>query len=76
MEDKIYFKPGQLVKLNKQLPNAPVMMVSKIEKIKVTATRDNLFLGVSCIWFSGNGELQEHRFNSKDISVVELVDVD
>jgi hypothetical protein len=67
MEDKIYFKPGQLVKLNKNLPNAPVMMVSKIEKLKLSATKDNLFLGVSCIWFDSSGRLHDHRFNSKDL---------
>jgi len=72
MEDnKVYFKPGQLVRLNKGLPNAPIMMVSKIEKLKVTSTRDNLFLGVSCIWFSNDGRLQEHRFNSKDLEQVD-----
>jgi len=71
MDEKIYFKPGQLVKLNKDLPNAPTMMVSKIEKLKITATRDNLFLGVSCIWFSDDGKLQEHRFNSKDLKQLE-----
>lgn len=71
MEEKVYFKPGQLVKLNKELPNAPIMMVSKIEKLKITVTRDNLFLGVSCIWFHDDGKLQEHRFNSKDLEIVE-----
>jgi len=71
MEDKVYFKPGQLVKLNKELPNAPKMMVSKIEKLKVMATRDNLFLGVSCIWFANDGKLQEHRFNSKDLEQID-----
>ncbi len=65
--EKVYFKPGQLVKLNKELPNAPVMMVSKIEKVKLTHTSDTLFLGVSCIWFTATGELKEHRFNSKDL---------
>jgi len=71
MEDeKVYFKPGQLVRLNKGLPNAPVMMVNKIEKLKVMATRDNLFLGVSCIWFSDDNKLQEYRFNSKDLEQI------
>lgn len=32
MEDKIYFMPGDLVKLNKDLPNAPVMMVVRKEQ--------------------------------------------
>jgi hypothetical protein len=68
MEDKVYFKPGQLVKLNKKLPNAPIMMVSKIEKIKISATQANLFLGVSCVWFADDGKLQEHNFNSKDLA--------
>ena len=71
MEEKVYFKPGQLVRLNKGLPNAPKMMVSKIEKLKVSVTKDNLFLGVSCIWFSNDGKLQEHRFNSKDLEQIE-----
>lgn len=71
MEEKVYFKPGQLVKLNKDLPNARVMMVSKIEKIKISINKDNLFLGVSCIWFHDDGELQEHRFNSKDLEQLE-----
>ncbi|MCK5788527.1 MAG: hypothetical protein KAH32_05990 [Chlamydiia bacterium] len=74
MEEKVYFRPGQLVKLNKKLPNAPLMMVSKIEKFRVTAKSDNLFLGVNCIWFSSDGKLQEHRFNSKDIEQIENQD--
>lgn len=73
MEDKVYFKPGQVVTLNKKIPNAPTkMMVNKIEKLKVVATRDNLFLGVSCIWFSSDNKLQEYRFNSKDLEQVEI----
>ncbi|MCK5788254.1 MAG: hypothetical protein KAH32_04620 [Chlamydiia bacterium] len=70
MEEKIYFKPGQLVRLNKELPNAPTMMVNKIEKKKLVPTKDNLFLGISCIWFHEDGKLQEYRFNSKDLNQV------
>jgi len=70
-EDKVYFKPGMLVKLNKGLPNAPTMMVNKVEKIRVSVSKDNLFLGLSCIWFSDDGKLQEYRFNSKDLEQIE-----
>jgi len=69
--EKVYFKPGQIVELNKKLPNAPVMMVSEIKKLQISKNSDNLFLGISCIWFSEDGKLQEHRFNSKDLSVIE-----
>jgi hypothetical protein len=69
-DEKVYFKPGQLVTLNKKLANTPIMMVSKIEKIKLSATKDNLFLGISCIWFSDDTKLQEYRFNSKDLKQV------
>lgn len=68
--EKTYFKPGQLVKLNKELPGAPIMMVSKIQKLRITASKDNLFLGVNCIWFSADGKLQEFTFNSKDLEQI------
>ena len=62
-DDKIYFKPGDLVK--SKLPNSPVMLVLRKE---TTLFKDNQSLkGIKCRWFTNDGLLQEAVFNTKDI---------
>lgn len=62
-DDKIYFKPGDLVK--SKLPNSPVMLVLRKE---TTLLKDNQPLkGIKCRWFTNEGLLQEAVFNTKDL---------
>lgn len=68
MDDKIFFKPGDLVTLRQDIPNKPIMMVVRIEKSVVRGIdgSDNL-KGIRCRWFTSNGEVQEEVFNTKDL---------
>ena len=66
-DDKIYFKPGDLVK--SKLPNSPVMLVLRKE---TTLFKDSQSLkGIRCRWFTDSGLLQEAVFCTKDLIKVE-----
>ena len=67
IDDKIYFRPGDLVK--SKLPNSPVMLVLRKE---TTLFKDNQSLkGIKCRWFTDSVELQESVFNTKDLIKIE-----
>lgn len=68
-ENKIYFMPGDIVKLRQQIPNAPTMIVVK-KKSYIFKNKDNeesLLKGILCRWFTSEGQLQEAIFNTKDL---------
>lgn len=70
MRDKIFFFPGDVVTIRQDIANKPTMLVvKKVTKSIRTETlkRDDLFQGILCRWFSGNQELQEGIFNTKDL---------
>lgn len=71
MEEKTFFSPGQLVKLKQNLPNAPIMMVYRIERsiMRNTNGRD-ILKGCRCRWFTADGIMQEALFNTKDLRLV------
>lgn len=73
MEEKVFFTPGDVVTLKQDLPNKPIMMVKSVDK---TSFRDDktsfkeskpVLFGITCIWFTTTGEIQEKRFNTKDL---------
>lgn len=70
-EEKIYFNPGDVVTLRQNIPNKPVMLVVKKETsiFKNSDNKDTL-KGIRCIWFTINGEKQEHIFNTKDLIII------
>lgn len=68
-ENKIYFMPGDVVKLRQKLPNSPTMLVVK-KKTYIFKNKDNeepALKGILCRWFTDNGQLQEAVFNTKDL---------
>ncbi len=66
--DKTFFKEGDLVILDKELPNKPIMMVEKIEKTQIPNDEGvKILFGIRCIWFDKNWMIQWHRFNFKDL---------
>lgn len=68
MEENIYFNPGDLVQLSKDLPNKPVMMVVRKEtSLFKHKTEKPILKGIRCRWFTTTGQLQEAIFNTKDI---------
>lgn len=74
MDDKVYFLPGDLVTLNKGVPNKPTMIVVKKETSRITSidqdSKDQ-FQGIRCRWFSVDQKLQEAVFNTKDLIKIE-----
>ena len=67
-DDKIYFMPGDLVELKKDIPNKPVMIVVKKETNIFKNQSDAPSLkGIKCRWFTTDGLLQEAIWNTKDI---------
>lgn len=70
-DDKIYFVPGNLVKLKHNLPNSPVMMVMRVERnFMNTQSPNGLLRGIKVRWFTDNGFLQEATFSTKDLVLV------
>lgn len=71
IEEKIYFNPGDLVKVrHEKLENVPVMYV--LEKItRNIATKEgsneNVFVGIRCRYFDKNQVLREAIFSTKDL---------
>lgn len=72
LENKIYFTPGMMVTLKKDIPNKPVMLVVRKEtSIFKHADKDNILKGIRCMWFNTNGDLHEYVFNTKDLQIIE-----
>ena len=62
-----FFQPGDLVTLNKNLPNSPIMLV--VKKEKALLKESGALRGFRCRWFTTNGALQEAVFNTKDLKL-------
>lgn len=73
-DNKIFFLPGEMVTLKKEVPNVPIMIVKGKETKMVRAVADanpkEYFKGIKCFWFNTLGELQEAIFNTKDLKKV------
>jgi len=65
--EKVYFVPGDIVRVKHDLEYRPKMLVQSVDKATMTADRGGMLLGVTCIWFNTMGEVQKHRFSTKDI---------
>lgn len=66
-DNKIYFQPGDLVTLKKDIPNKPTMIV--VKKVTTIFKNDNesSLKGIRCRWFTKDGLLQESIWNTKDL---------
>lgn len=70
IDDKLYLKPGDCVKLRQHnLMHSPVMLVLRKE---TALFKDSQTLkGIRCRWFTADNELQEAVFSTKDLIKVE-----
>lgn len=66
-EDKIYFKPGEVVTLRQDIPNKPIMLVVRKVSTIIKKQEDSNLRGILCRWFTTDGTLQENVFNTKDL---------
>lgn len=70
-DDKVYFNAGDIVRINKDLPNAPkVMQVVKRDMIVVPDLNTTKLNGIECMWFDENGTLNKGVFSTKDLEIV------
>lgn len=73
-DTRVYFAPGDLVKVRHKIENVPVMFV--VEKTtrnlrnRETGDIETMFLGIKCRWFDKNGVLQEATFSTKDLEKI------
>lgn len=69
--DKIFFLPGDTVKVSK-LENSPEMLVvgKSTSSVNVRGFKNTLFQGIKCKWFTTTGEIQSDVFNTKDLQKV------
>lgn len=67
--EKIYFNPGEKVKVKHNLPNTPTMyVVDKVNSsLMKSSDKVNMFIGIRCRWFDTNEQLQEAIFSTKDL---------
>jgi hypothetical protein len=68
-ENKIYFNPGDKVKV-RHFEDAPIMYV--IEKVtknlaKHASDNESIFIGIKTRWFDKENRLQEAIFSTKDL---------
>ncbi len=70
-EEKVFFSPGQLVKLKQNIPNSPIMLVYKIDRSIIRNSNGKDYLkGCRTRWFTKDGHLQEAVFSTKDLVLV------
>ena len=70
-DEKIYFSPGQIVKMKQNIPNSPLMVIHRIERSIIRNTNGKDFLkGCRCRWFTKDGYLQEATFSTKDLVLI------
>lgn len=67
-QERIFFVPGDKVKVNK-LSNSPEMYVVRKKEItfKDGEEKNKTLQGMICRWFTTDGQLQEAVFNTKDL---------
>lgn len=64
-QEKVYFLPGETVKIRHELDFTPKMLV--IGKESKLIKGDNHFKGIKCFWFTLDGLYQEGVFSTKDL---------
>ena len=70
--EKVFFTPGDVVTLKQDIPNKPTMIVKSVDKVTIRGrggsgeAKPTLF-GITCIWFTDQMDIQEYRFNTKDL---------
>jgi uncharacterized protein YodC (DUF2158 family) len=66
--DKVFFNPGDVVKIKHPLDYVPAMLVK--EKATKMIKGDSHFQGIKCFWYTTTGEYQEQVFSTKDLSMI------
>ena len=73
MEENIFYKPGDIVQINQDIPNKPLIIVVKKETSLFKNNMEdkkNVLKGIRCRWFPTTGQLQETIWNTKDLILI------
>lgn len=65
--EKIFFIPGDVVRIKHDLTNKPDMLVKGKETKTLRDAASTHFIGIRCFWFTTEGLYQEQIFNTKDL---------
>jgi len=68
--EKVYFTPGDIVVIKHDLDHKPKMLVQSVDKATMSSERGGMLLGVTCIWYNTMGEVQKHRYSTKDLEKI------
>lgn len=69
-DEKIFYNPGDIVKVKHDLENIPTMyVVEKVTRniVNRDGKNETIFVGIKCRWFDKNQVLREAIFSSKDL---------
>lgn len=69
MEEKVYFNPGDVVRVDKLSSNKKKDLCPEMI-VKGRDVENGEFKGIICYWFTMNHEYQEATFNTKDLVLV------
>lgn len=74
IDNRLYLTPGMIVRVKHNIENRPRMIV--VEKANKSIRNkdgeyESLFVGIKCIWFDKNQDLQTAIFNTKDLELIE-----
>jgi len=68
--DKIFFTPGDVVRIKHDIGPRPKMLVKSKEQKHIKQDNASHFIGIRCFWFSNDAILQEAVFSTKDLELV------
>lgn len=71
--EKVYFAPGDLVKIRHKLDNVPLMIIEGKKYLMLKnpdKTTTQLLQGMTCYWFDKDNRLQTAVFSTKDLEHV------
>lgn len=75
--EKIYFNPGDVVRIRQNIDNRPNMLVKTVDKHTlpgeaptIEGDKSSMLMGVTCVWFDKSQVLQKYRFSTKDLEKV------
>lgn len=74
IDSRVYLTPGNIVRVKHNIENRPKMIVTEKANKSIKnkdGEYESLFVGIKCIWFDKNQDLQTAIFNTKDLELIE-----
>jgi len=68
---KVYYTPGDVVKVRQPIQNVPEMVVKSVQKTTYLDKEKGILFGIMCFWFDRHMSYHEKLFNTKDLEKVD-----